>query len=279
MATTIVPLSGAGTTIIPTGGPSGGGVDPVSQSNVVRFAKGQPVLTDPGGQISSWSYNEDTGTLTATYANNLAGPLTPQTAPHFRWPLTGFDGVDIVKTAGDMHWWALPIVTDITYSGPISDDPSVAVGFVNTVIPTAGQGVVAIWTQVGSNAGVSCATWTPPGSYSVTPLDTAPSLSTVGALLVWSPRSIFGANGSWMETPRASAIGPAGDYDTGHEANFNGSYNYFTAAVYLDVWLGCAQYSGGAGSVTAGSTVTCTVAQLTPPLFPRFLGANFVKPA
>jgi hypothetical protein len=245
------------------GGGGGGGVDPVRQTNVVRFAKGQPVLTDPGGEISSWSYDEDTGTLTATYANNLTGPLTPQTAPHFRWPLTGFDGVDIVQTAGDMHWWALPIVTDITYSGPTSDDPSVAIGFTNTVNPTAGQGVVAIWTPVGSNGGVSCATWTPPGSYSVTPLDSAPSLSTVGAVLLWSPRSVFGANGSWMETPRASGIGPAGDYDTGHEANFNGIYNYFTAAVYLDVWLGCAQYSGGTGTVTAGETITCTVAQMT----------------
>ena len=279
MATTIVPLSGSGTTIIPTGGAAGGGVDPVSTANVVRFAKGQPVLTDPGGEISSWSYNEDTGTLTATYANNLSGPLTPQTAPHFRWPLTGFDGVDLVQTAGDFHFWALPIVTDITWSGPASDDPSVAVGFTNSVIPTSGQGVVAIWTKVGANSGISCATWTPIGVYSVTPIDTAPSQGAVGALLVWSPRSIFGANGSDMETPRACAIGPAGDYDIGHEANFNGVYTYFRSAAFLDVWLGCAQYSGGTGTVTAGETITCTVAQLTPPLFPRFLGANFVKPA
>ena len=265
--------------LAPIGGGGGGGVDPVSQANVVRFAKGQPVLTDPGGEISSWSYDEDTGTLTATYANSLTGPLTAQTAPHFRWPLTGFDGVDIVQTAGDMHFFSIPVVTDITYSGPTSDDPSVAVGFVNTVIPTSGQGVVAIWTQIGSNAGISCATWTPPGSYSVTPLDSAPTTNAIGALLVYTPRSIFGANGTDIDRPRACSISATGDYDTGQEANFNGTYTYFRSVTFLDVWIGCAEYSGGTGTVTAGETITCTVAQMTPPIWPRFLGSNFVKPA
>lgn len=262
--------------------PSTGGADTgtgVNTSNLVRYAVGQPQFNDPGGQVSAWSYDENTGTLSVTYANNLAAPLTPQTAPHWSWTMIGFDGVSTstANASGDHHWWSIPIATDITYSGPNSDDPSVAVGFTNANVPQSGQGVSAVWTKIGANAGISCATYTPPTGYSSTPLDSAPTTSAIGSLLVFSPRSIFGANGTDMETPRACSISSTGDYDTGQEANFNGVYTYFRSVNYLDVWIGCAQYSGGAGSVTAGSTITCTVATMAIPLFPRFLGSNFIK--
>lgn len=278
MATTIVPLSGPGTTIIPTGGPSGGGVDPVSQSNLVRYAVGQPTLVDPGGYVSAWSYNEDTGTLSVTY-NAIASQLGPAAAPHFQWELIALDGssVSLKDSNLDAHFAIFPLVTDINYSGAAGDRPSVAVGLSNT-LGSVDRGCMAIWNKTGgSNTGVSLIRYIVGTFVSYTLLDTAPSANCIGTILTYDPGSIYNFNGTVLGTPRASNIYPTGDYDSGQEAAVNVRDSSFINSRYLDVWLGCAEWSGGTGSVPAGETISMTVAAITLPFMPRFLGSNFIK--
>ena len=280
MATTIVPLSGPGTTIIPTGGPST--VNPalgVNQSNLVRYAKGQPTLVDPGGYVSAWSYDEDTGTLSATL-NAIPSQLGPVNGPHFQWEVIAIDGSNIsgVDAAGDAHFLIYPLVTDMTYTGGGGDRPSVGVGL-SDVIGSIGRGTTAVWNQTGaSTAGASIIKYNAGSFENYSGIDTAPSAGTIGAILTYDCRSIFGTNATIPQDPRASGILPTGDYDSGHEAFFNNiAATDFTSNRYLDVFLGCAAWSGGTGSVGAGETLTMTVAAIALPFFPRFLGSNFIK--
>jgi len=259
----------------PIGG-AGGGVDPVSQSNLVRYAKGQPTLIDPNSQVASWSYDEDTGTLSVETAANIP-TQGAYNAPHFIWPATGLDGVDITPDGlGDMFFICYPLITDVVANVSPGDDPSIAVGLTNDNTALV-DGFSAIWNPNGA----SSAFWnTPPGT-GYGGLDTAPSGSPIGVFLSYTLRSVYTANATDPENMRASAILPAGDYDSGLESTISGFLPYFRSSnLYLDVWFGAREYSGGSGGlITAGSTFTLTVAQITTPLMPRFLGSNFVKPA
>ena len=279
MATTIVPLSGPGTTIIPTGGPSS--IDPalgVNQSNLVRYAVGQPTLVDTNGYVNSWSYDEDTGTLSVTY-NAMPTTIGPDNGPHFQWELFGFDGTSIsgLDANSEAHFLILPVVTDISYSGSGSDRPSVGAGLSNT-IGSLDRGLHAMWNQTGpSRAGASLVYYLVGSYVNKTGLDTAPTGDGIGAILTYDPQATYGFNGTAIRGPRSSIIQPAGDYDSGLEATANVGLLDYIYARYLDVFLGCAEWSGGTGSVPAGETISMTVAAVALPFFPRFLGSNFIK--
>lgn len=260
--------------LAPIGG-GGGGVDPVSQSNLVRYAKGQPVLIDPNSQVASWSYDEDTGTLSFETATGIAHQ-SAYNSPHWIWPFTGLDGVDIGPDgAGDMHFLAYPLITDVVTTGGPFDDPAIGVGLTNDNTALV-DGFSAIWNPGGASA----AYWNSPPNTIYTAIDTAPSGSPVGVFMSYALRSVYTANATDPENMRASAILPAGDYDSGLEANLSGFLPYFRGGnVFLDVWLTAAGYAGGSGIISSGATFSLTVAQITTPLMPRLLGANFVKPA
>lgn len=257
------------------------GSDPalgVNSSNLVRYAVGQPTVVDPNSYVADWSYDENTGTLQVEY-NAIASQIGPGQAPHFQWQLVDFSGASAsgVDANGDAHFWNMPIVTDINYSGGGSDRPSVGIGLSNT-IGSLSRGLNAVWNKTGgSTAGSSLVYYQILPTVVYTGLDTAPSAGCIGAVLSYEPRAIFTFNGTTVQNPRAMNILPTGDYDSGQEATASVALSDYLSNRYLDVWLGAAEWSGGSGSVPAGETISMTVAAITLPLFPRFLGSNFIK--
>jgi len=259
----------------------GSSTDPalgVDSSNLVRYAVGQPTVVDPNSYVADWSYDEDTGTLQVEY-NAIASQIGPVNAPHFQWQLVDFSGASAsgVDANGDGHFWNMPIVTDILYSGAGSDRPSVGIGLSRS-IGSLTRAVNAVWNKTGgSTAGASLVYYQSLGTILYSGLDTAPSADSVGAVLSYEPRAIYNFDGTTVQSPRAMNILPDGGYDSGQEATANIALSDYLTSRYLDLWLGAAEWSGGSGSVPGGETISMTVAAITLPLFPRFLGSNFIK--
>lgn len=250
----------------------------VTTENLVRYAVGQPTVIDTNNYLSSWSYDENTGTLQVEY-NAIASQIGPIAAPHFQWELIAIDGssVSLKDSNNDAHFMILPLVTDISYSGAGTDRPSVAVGFSNTLGSIA-RGCVAVWNKTGaSTTGASQIRYINGTFVSYSGLDTAPTANGIGTILTYDPRSIFNFNATVLQGPRASTILSTGDYDSGQEAFSSVGDSNFITSRYLDVWLGAAEWNGGSGAVPAGETISMTVAAITLPFFPRFLGSNFIK--
>jgi len=137
-----------------------------------------------------------------------------------------------------------------------------------------------MWNKTGGSTTGSSLVYYMVGTFvNKTGLDTAPTANGIGAILTYDPQAVYNYNSTCLRNPRGSIILPDGGYDSGQEVAANVVLLDYINSRYLDIWLGCAEWNGGSGSVPAGETISMTVAAVALPFFPRFLGSNFVKPA